>query len=231
MPRRPLGASLTLGGLTVCGMLTLGPSAAAAQALRPFVGVSAGSFNVRSDLVDGRSASVSVLGGLAMSRYVDVELELAFPTDAVTRSDVAQTVSCAPAGASREQIERMAVVAQIDRSRQVDLSASAVAIIHPPFGRRLTPALVAGVTNQWTQDRTVSTPLVVPPGVDPRHPAVAARDERSRRNIGGPTIGGCLFIQLTDRFFVAPDLRFVYGSIGDEINNSLYTTIRAVWRF
>jgi len=36
---------------------------------------------------------------------------------------------------------------------------------------------------------------------------------------------------VSPHLWVAPDVRYDYGSIGDEINNALRTTVRVGWRF
>jgi hypothetical protein len=199
--------------------------------LRPYVGGSLGSFSVSADDVEGRSAAGGIVGGLALSRYVDAEFEVVFPADTFTRSYTGISVSFAPPGASRAEIERLGVVTRFDKERDVTASLSAVVIIHPPPGKRLTPGVIVGVTNQRTSNRASYTPVSIPEGVDPGHPAVVGRTEVSTRNIGGPTFGANLAIALSPHLFIVPDVRYDYGSIGDEINNTLRTSVRMHWRF
>jgi hypothetical protein len=203
----------------------------AQSGLGPYVGGSLGSFSVSADDVEGRSAAGGIVGGLALSRYVDAEFEVAFPTDTFTRSYTGISVSFAPPGASRAEIERLGVVTRFDKERDVTASLSAVVIIHPPPGKRLTPGVIVGVTNQRTSNRASYTPVSIPEGVDPGHPAVVGRTEVSTRNIGGPTFGANLAIALSPHLFIVPDVRYDYGSIGDEINNTLRTSVRMHWRF
>lgn len=203
----------------------------AQSGLRPYVGGSLGSFSVSADDVEGRSVAGGIVGGLALSRYVDAEFEVAFPTDTFTRSHTGISVSFAPMGASRAEIERLGVVTRFDTERDVTASFSAVVIIHPPAGKRLTPGVIVGVTNQRTSNRASYAPVSIPEGVDPEHAAVVARTEVSTRNIGGPTIGANLAIALTPHLVIVPDVRYDYGSIGDEINNTLRTSVRMHWRF
>jgi hypothetical protein len=205
--------------------------ATAQTGLRPYVGGSVGSFSVSADEVDGGSATGGLVGGVAISKYVDVEFEAVFPADTFTRSYTGMSVSFAPPGASRAEIERLGVITRVDKEREVTASVSAVVIIHPPPGTRLTPGVIIGVTNQRASDGTIYTPISIPEGVDPQHPAVAGRTESSSRNIGGPTIGANLAIALTPHLSIVPDVRYDYGSIGDEINNTLRTSVRMQWRF
>jgi hypothetical protein len=87
------------------------------------------------------------------------------------------------------------------------------------------------VTNHHVRDRTDYTPVRIGPGVDPNHPEARAHSESGTRNLGGPTIGANLAIAVTDRLAIVPDVRYDYGSIGDEINNSLRTSVRVIYRF
>jgi hypothetical protein len=207
------------------------PTPAFAQTRRPYAGASIGSFDVSADHVDGKSTSAGLLAGMAVSRLVDLELELQFPTTTVKESHSGILFSFAPQGASRAEIERLGVRMQIDRHRDVIASTSFVVIIHPPRTSRVTPALVAGVTNQHVRDTTAYTPITIPEGVDPAHPQVVAQEESATRNIGGPTIGGNVSIDVTPRLSIVPDVRYNYGSIGDEINNALWASVRVIWRF
>jgi hypothetical protein len=216
----------------ILALQVAGAAHASAQSrLRPYVGGSLGSFSVSADEVDGGSAAAGLFGGVALSRYVDAEFEVMLPAETFTRSYTGLSVSFAPPGAPRAEIERLGVITRFDKERDVASSVSAVVIIHPPLGRRLTPGFIVGVTNQRVRDQTVYTPVSIPDGVDPQHPAVVGRSESSTRNIGGPTVGANLAIAVTPQFSIVPDVRYDYGSIGDEINNSLRASIRVLWRF
>ncbi len=173
----------------------------------------------------------TLIGGAAIARHLDVEIEFARPADDFTRSYTGPSGSFAPPGASQPERDRLAVVTRFDKSRDVTASCSAVIIIRPELGKRVTPGLIVGVTNHRVHDRTDYTPVSIPDGVDPHHPAVIARSEETTRNIGGPTVGAQVAIALTPHVSLVPDLRFDYGSIGDEINNALRTSVRIQWRF
>jgi hypothetical protein len=226
----PIWPPLAAAGLTM-GLYLAGTTVEAQPFKQPYVGAAFGSFRVSADEVDGQSAAPGILAGIAVSRYVDIEFEALWPTDTFTRSYTGISVSFAPPGSTRQEIERLGVTTRFDKTRDVSVNVSVVAVIHPDAVGRITPALIAGVSNQRVRDRTATTPVSIPPGVDPQHPAVIAREEQSTRNIGGPTIGGQVSIRLTAQLYLVPDVRYNYGSIGDEINNALSTTIRVLWRF
>jgi len=205
--------------------------ASAQTRLRPYAGGSISNFSVSADDVDGRSVAAGLFGGVALSKYVDAEAELVLPADPFTRSYTGISESFAPPGSSRAEIERLGVVTRFDKDREVNALLSAVVIIHPPADTRWTPGFIVGVANQHVRDRTIYTPVTIPEGVDPQHPSVVGHTEVHSRNLGGLTVGANLAIALTPRLSIVPDVRYDYGSIGDEINNALRTSVRMLWRF
>ena len=206
-------------------------SAHAQSSLRPYVGGTLGSFSVDADEVDGRSPAPGFVVGMTVSRFVDVEFDAMFPSDTFARTTTAMSTSFAERGASREEIERLGVTTRYDRQREVTANYSFVAVIHPAATARVVPGLVAGVTIQRAHNSIRYTPISIPAGVDPNHPLVLDGEERHTRNISAPTIGGQVAIRVTPHFHVVPDLRYDYGSIGDEINNTLRASVRGIWRF
>ena len=90
---------------------------------------------------------------------------------------------------------------------------SAGVVFHPSLTtRRLTPCVFAGVVNHRLRDRTVLEHLYLPPGVTLEQVNRAAPgDDWRTRNIGGPTFGGSLAIEITRHLTVAPDVRYDYG--------------------
>jgi hypothetical protein len=218
------------GSVLLLAALTAAP-AHAQTSQRFYIAGGIGTFAVSADHVDGRSFATSIAGGLAIARHVDIEVDWVLPTQTLTESYIAPSVSFAPPGASPAERERLNVITRFDKSRDVTSALSAVVIFRPALGRRVTPGVIVGLSTQWIEDRTSYTPVSIPEGVDPAHPAVVAREEVLRRNIGGPTFGGQVAIALSDRLAVVPDVRYDYGSLGDEINNTLRASVRVQWRF
>ena len=211
--------------------MSVGAPASAQTGPRLYAGASISSFSVSADEVDGRSVAAGFFGGIALSKFVDAEFELALPANSFTRSYTGPSVSFAPPGSSNAERDRLSVITRFDKEREVTANMSAVVIIHPPANKRVTPGFIVGVSNQRARHRTVYTPVSIPEGVDPQHPSVVGRTESSTRNIGGPTFGANLAIALTPHLSIVPDVRYDYGSIGDEINNALRTSVRMQWRF
>jgi outer membrane protein with beta-barrel domain len=213
-------------------LLGAAASADAQPAGRFYAGAAIGGFRVSADEVDGSAAAASVLGGVAATPWLDVEVDVAFPASSFTRSygGDALSLSFAPHGASREELERFGIWLRYDKRRDVTASLSGVAIFHPSRGR-VKPGFIAGVTSQHVRSRTDLTPVRVGPGVDPANPWASPRAETDSRIIGALTLGAQLAIAATSHLYVVPDVRFDYGSIGDEINNALRSSVRVMWRF
>jgi hypothetical protein len=210
----------------------LTPAASTAQSPSSFyAGASIGAFSVSADDVDGRSIATGVFSGVGLKPWLDLEGELVVPTGEFTRSHTGVSVSFAPPGSSREEFDRLGVTTRFETRRHVASSLSLLAVFHPVAPGRLVPAFIAGVTNHRVHERRTYTPVAVPDGVDPNHASVRAREESSTRNLGGPTIGASLAIAVSRHLVVVPDVRFDYGSIGDEINNALRSSVRLLWRF
>jgi hypothetical protein len=225
------GRSPSLAILALTFALAGSPSSAHAQALRPYVGGAFGSFSVSADEVDDRSAASGLVVGTSITNWADVELEWVIPADPFVRLRTARLISFAPRGASRDEIERLAVVSRIDHRREVTSNVSGVVIFRAPLRHRVRPGVLVGATNQRATTVTAIVPISIPEGVNPLDPNVVAREERASRNFGAITFGGNVSIALTRHLDVVPDLRYDYGSIGDEINNAFRTSVRLLWRF
>jgi hypothetical protein len=218
---------------TLCALIVAAsPGSTGAQTRSPFyAGGSAGLFSVSADEVSRRRPAAGIVAGTAVKPWLDLEGELVVPAGDFTRSYTGIGISFAPPGSTYDEIQRRGVRIRYDKRRHVMVGASAVVLVHPSGPRRVMAAFVAGVTNHFVRDRSHNTPIAVPPGIDPNDPSVRAQEERSTRNLGGLTVGANIAIAVTPHIVVQPDLRFDYGSIGDEINNALRTSLRLLWRF
>jgi hypothetical protein len=227
---RNLGA-LAAGSLIV--MCAAAGRAIAQPSSRFYLGAAVGIFSVDADAVSGRSATGGFTAGMAVKRWLDVEAELVLPTGTFTRTYGGDSLSLsfASPGSSREEIERLGVWTRYHTTREVTVSVSGIAIFQAPLSHRVDIGLVAGVTNARVRDRREYTPVRIGDGVDPNHSSVRARVETHTYSIGAPTIGANLAVRLTPRLTIVPDVRYDYGSIGDEINNALRSSIRVLWHF
>jgi hypothetical protein len=125
------------------------------------------------------------------------------------------------------------VVTRFIKEREGGNTISLGMVFHPRLPwRRLSPRVFAGVSSHRTAERTVYEHVSLPPGVTLEQVnRVMPQEDSRRRHLGGPSVGGSMGIALTQRLWIVPDVRYDYGSIGDEINNALRTSMRLHWRF
>jgi hypothetical protein len=223
-------AIIGAGAMVLCVL----PAPAFAQgSSRFYAGVSVGSFRVSADAVSGTSTAAGFLAGFRVTPWLDFEGEVARPFGPFTRSYGGDSLSTssAPQGSSREELERLGIWLRYDNRRDVSPSFSGSALFHPPRRSRVTPALIVGVTNHRVRDRTDYTPTRVGSGVDPNNPYARPHAQSSTRILGALTVGANVAVAVTRHLSVVPDLRYDYGSIGDEINNSLRMSVRMIWNF
>jgi hypothetical protein len=89
-----------------------------------------------------------------------------------------------------------------------------------------------GVTTHFAREQSLRDALQWPAAVTlERIQQMQSPIEQHRRALGSLTIGGGGAVDITRHFVLMPDLRYDYGSIGDEINNSWRGGVRALWRF
>jgi hypothetical protein len=198
---------------------------------RFYVGGSAGTFSVDADDVDGGSFSAGVLGGVSLNHWLDIEAEIAFPTRRFTRTYGGDAVSISFGRPGTPDFERLGVWIEYHNERDVSMSISSVAIFHGPIHPRVEAGFVAGITTQQVTERTDYTPVRIGAGLNPTVPLAQPRSEVYSRNPVFPTFGANVAVALTRHLRIVPDIRFDYGSLGDEINNALRSSVRVHWRF
>jgi opacity protein-like surface antigen len=206
-----------------------------AQTGRMYVGGVFGAHVESADFVDGRTPAAGIVIGTRLSRSWGIELEAGRPMNQFVRESTAIGIAFPPAGTSPltpQDFERYGVLQHFTRERSVRSLLSVGVVYQPRVHPRWQPRLFAGVVNKSVQERFATDVLRLPADVDPeRLKSVGPTDERHTRNIGGLSLGGGLGFAVTPRLTIAPEFRYDYGSIGDEINNSLRSSVRALWSF
>ena len=220
--------------MAVCFAL-LGSTAAYGQTASRFhVGATFGTQRISADEVDaGGTSSVGALFGFWLTPGFGIEVEATGGLGEASRVYSGPFVSFAGPEATREEIERLAVTMQSDTRWQPAFGWSVLAMWRSTGPQRVGVAAFAGVTATNYETRRTLTVLNIPAGVD-RTEADLHRmmpDEHASRTRGGLTGGLIVPIRLTHRLSVAPELRFTYGSIGDEKYNTIRGGARLMWGF
>jgi hypothetical protein len=210
----------------------LAPAVAEAQTGRAYLGAVVGAHSEDADHVTGRAPSVGVVAGVRLSSSWGIEVEMGKPTHAFTREYTGFGQTFAAPGSSRVEIERLGVFESFRTERTVRTTISVGAVYQPRVHPRIQPRLFMGMANHHVRERFLSTILRLPEGVDPeRLRNVRGTDQTNTRHLGGISVGGGLGVALTRHVSIVPEVRYDYGSIGDEINNVWRTSIRTVWSF
>jgi len=219
--------------LLAAAMLAAGVVSTEAQQVgRFYAGVNLGAHHESADRVTGTTSAAGVTAGFRLTRAIGVEVDFSRPHSELSIEYTGTSVSFAGPGASREEIERLAVVTRFINSRQVLSTVSAGVAYYIPASGRWSPRLFLGVTNHRARERTELIHLSIPEGIDPERVRRTMPEQAPFiRNLGGLTIGGSVGFAVTRHLSIAPDLRYDYGSIGDEINNVLRTSVRVLWSF
>jgi len=214
-------------------LLAAAEPAAAQHRARGSVSLVSGAITASADLVDGTVPTVGIAATWQLEPWIDLEGEFATATSPFRREYTGWLTSFAPLGSPRDVVEANAVITRTFNERKTDWLFSIGVLLHSSRPElRVRPQLYLGLTGHQVHDHTRLEHLVLPPGVTleevkRRLPAQPPRP----RNLGGLTAGAGVAIGLTARLAIVPDVRYDYGSIGDEINNALRSTVRVRWQF
>ena len=216
--------------------LVLGALESAAQPARRgiLVGPVVESYIVSADDVEGAMPGAGVGIAIPVNALLDFEAELVRPIGVVRREYSGYGYSFAPQGStSLEEFERYGVFLRYTNERRIDSVLSFGATFHPRVSSsRFQPRLFAGVTTHFASERHLLEPLHWSPLLTAeQRRQIRTEDNRSRRALGSLTLGVSLAYAMTSHLVVMPDLRYDYGSIGDEINNTGRLGVRVLYRF
>ena len=201
------------------------PAAQAQDLHRAYIGASAGTHTEHSDVLDGNAPAFAVVGGFRFARDWSAEVELARPTRSVVEE---RTCRCYSFATTREDFDRLAVTELLHEERAVITSLTMGAVYQPRVGR-WSPRLFVGATRHQVRETFSTTVLAIPEGVDPAR--ANPRSSVHTRVVGGPAFGAGIAYRLSPQLSVGTDVRYDYGSMGDEINNVWRTSVRTVWSF
>ena len=212
----------------------LGLNVASAQEFQRFyAGGALSAARVTADEVNGAAPTGGLIIGVRFTPSFSLEADVSRAFQTIERSYEGPSTSFAPPGSSYDEIVRQAVHRRWDIEWTPTMNLAALAVWRSTARSRLGAAVYGGVTlaRYREETRTVVTALpdVVP--VPPDNPSLQPTEEIGTRNRGGLTGGLMVPIRIAGSLSVAPELRLVYGSMGDEKHNLVRGGVRVLWGF
>jgi hypothetical protein len=199
-----------------------------------YAGTAAGVVRVAAEEVNpGGTSSIGAVFGVRLTPAFSIEVEAARGLGDLDRDFAGRFISFAGPSASFEERERLSVTVQRITRWRPGFSGTVVAMWRPHVTGRVGGALFAGVTGTRYDESDRHVVLDIPVEVNRTEADIHRMLPDTSRSIvrGGLTIGLLIPVRLTRNVTVAPDVRYLWGSIGDEI----YTTVRAgarlLWGF
>jgi hypothetical protein len=219
-----------VAALLLCG---LGAAPAWAQeAPRAYLAAVTGILIIDADHVEGSRPLAGVAWGRRIRSWADLEVEIDLAPGTVTREFTGPLIAFGPPSTTFEEFESRAVIARVIQSRETAALLSIGVALHAPSAPRFRPRAFVGLSGHRMRDGRRIEVLSLPPGVTQAEVDRALPAEPPRtRTVGGLTLGGGVEIAIRRNLSVTPDVRYDYGSVGDEINNALRVTARLAWRF
>lgn len=215
-------------------VLSMGVGSASAQGTsRWYAGGTAGASRIMADEVKGGSPTAGAVIGLRLTPAFSIEADVSRGFRKVTRTYEGTFISFAAPGASREEIERQAVHRRFHTEWSPAMNLAALGVLRSASRSRVRPAVYAGVTlaryDEVYSSVVTALPDVVPIAAD--HPNLLPQRQSISRTRGGLTGGFMVPITIAGALSVAPEVRYTYGSIGDEKHNMLRAGVRVLWGF
>jgi hypothetical protein len=181
----------------------------------------------------GGTASIGAVVGVQLTPTFSIEFEGGLGLGELGRVYSGKFVSFAGPGASREEIERLAVTMQSDTRWKPRGGGSVFAVWRSTGPSRIGAAVFGGLTATAYDVRNTLTVVEIPTGVDATEPDLHRMmpDSHGSRMRGGLTAGLLVPVRLSRDLSIAPEVRYTYGSFGDEIYTVLRGGARILWRF
>ena len=118
--------------IVMCAALSCVPSLARAQAPgQPYASGGFSGFRLSSDDLDGSATGYDVGGGAGVLPWLAVEGSI-FNPGRITETRTGRTLSFAGPGATREEIERLAITERLRYERNGTTSFAVAAVFHAP---------------------------------------------------------------------------------------------------
>lgn len=207
--------------------------ASAQDSPRFYAGGGLSASRVTADEVKGATPTGGLIVGVRLTPSFSVEADVSRAFRGIRRSYEGPSESFAAPGSSYDEIVRQAVHRRWNIEWTPTLNLAGLAVWRSTAPSRVGAAVYAGVTfaRYREETRTVVTalPAVVP--VPSNSPSLQPTEQIGSRNRGGLTGGLMIPIRIAGSLSVAPELRVVYGSMGDEKHDLVRGGVRVLWGF
>jgi hypothetical protein len=166
-------------------------------------------------------------------RDMRIEAEVTKASGESRRVYEADFMSYAGEGATREEILRMAVIGRRTTINKAGWGFATTVAVETREPGRINLALRVGASFRDYAYIDETTVLRVPEGFSIEQAERQLVDGRGKRGRGGLLFGGSVPVRIFDRFYVAPEVRWVWGGPAMVGNNYDEGTIgvRAIWKF
>ena len=217
-------------------VLAFAPVPAQAQTTlrRFYIGASAAADGgLRGRIPGGAVPSVGGLIGVRITDAWSIEGELEHGLRKTSRTGEAVWISFAPPNSTRQEIERLGILARFDRSQTAGVGFSVQAVWRSREEGRVNVGVFAGVAARAYQSRVIRTTLHVPTEINlPTDHPYRQREDQRRTLTGGGLSGGLLiFVRVTERLTIVPEIRYTHGLITDDPYRVFRTGVRAIVSF
>lgn len=183
---------------------------------------------------DGTTAVAGIIVSVRVSRAISIEGELTGGGRDISRSYEGQFVSFPPAPTtSREDFERYAPTARRTLGYAPGVGVAGMVVARTTVHPRVRLAGRLGVLARPYTETSTYLLLSIPEGVDPALVARNFQPESVHTVRGGLLFGIDTDVALTDRFTIAPQVRFVYSGPAEFANThrELGLGVAARWQF
>lgn len=179
----------------------------------------------------GTTPVAGVVGTLWLSKNFGVEGEVTNAWNRIERSYEGWFISYAEPGASREEVERLAPTARRTLGYTPGTGGSIAFVAATDSSHRVSIAVRAGVSGRSYEQTSSYTVLTIPPGIDPARVARDLADSTYTQTRTGVLFGANVPVRVTDRIRLVPEIRAVFGGIGDYRHREVGLGLRGVWGF
>jgi len=181
----------------------------------------------------GQLPVTGIVVGALVSKHFGLEAEFTTAARQINRSYEGRFFSFAERDATREEIERMAVVARRSLEYIPGTGGSAAFTARGHAGGRVDVVFRAGATFRHYVRKSTMTILSVPEGIAFERAVNMLPDERGNQTRGGLLFGLDVPVQISRHLSAAPEMRVVWGGparVGNRYNEFSLGG-RAIWKF